>query len=257
MREPISRPFRCPAGRPSATFLKPSMKPGWSVAMGWSRTPGSCGQHGRRATVRGGAAGRTARVAGCFPPSGRRALLARSEDPDAGGFGNAPKFPPSAVLEFLIRHAAVPSDTADAAKDMAGRALGAHGALGPARPARRRIRPLLGDGGLVRPALREDALRQCPTAPCLCTLGAVGGGRGLFSRRSGGCGGPDAQTGCWSRSECDARRAALSLPPWTPTPYLTAFITREPRICGLLWNPWPDALGADDGRAARHDEHWP
>lgn len=49
--------------------------------------------------------------------------LARSEDPDSGGFGTAPKFPPSAVLEFLVRHAAVPSDTADAARDMAGRAL--------------------------------------------------------------------------------------------------------------------------------------
>ncbi len=51
--------------------------------------------------------------------------LARSEDTDDGGFGAAPKFPPSAVLEFLIRHAAVPSDTADAARDMAGRTLAA------------------------------------------------------------------------------------------------------------------------------------
>lgn len=48
--------------------------------------------------------------------------LARSEDA-AGGFGTAPKFPPSAVLEFLIRHAAVPSDTAEAARDLAGRTL--------------------------------------------------------------------------------------------------------------------------------------
>lgn len=52
-------------------------------------------------------------------------VLARSEDPDGGGFGGAPKFPPSAVLEFLIRHAAVPSDTSDAARDMAGRTLAA------------------------------------------------------------------------------------------------------------------------------------
>ncbi len=64
--------------------------------------------------------------------------LAASEDPDAGGFGTAPKFPPSPVLEFLIRHAAVPArdapaagtgtdtaGTAGAAKDMAGRALAA------------------------------------------------------------------------------------------------------------------------------------
>lgn len=51
--------------------------------------------------------------------------LARSEDASDGGFGPAPKFPPSAVLEFLIRHAAVPSDTAGAARDMAGRTLAA------------------------------------------------------------------------------------------------------------------------------------
>ncbi|MEN3345724.1 MAG: uncharacterized protein V7635_2300 [Arthrobacter sp.] len=51
--------------------------------------------------------------------------LARSEDEIDGGFGAAPKFPPSAVLEFLIRHAAVPSDTSEAARDMAGRTLAA------------------------------------------------------------------------------------------------------------------------------------
>ena len=33
-------------------------------------------------------------------------LLAREYDAEAGGFGNAPKFPPSMVLEFLLRHAA-------------------------------------------------------------------------------------------------------------------------------------------------------
>jgi uncharacterized protein YyaL (SSP411 family) len=71
--------------------------------------------------------------------------LSRSEDQSHGGFGGAPKFPPSAVLEFLIRHAAVPADrvpsaaaeldtpgpdaegadTAAAARDMAGRSLAA------------------------------------------------------------------------------------------------------------------------------------
>lgn len=50
-------------------------------------------------------------------------VLARSEDHDAGGFGSAPKFPPSAVLEFLIRHAAARSETSEAARDMAARAL--------------------------------------------------------------------------------------------------------------------------------------
>jgi uncharacterized protein YyaL (SSP411 family) len=67
-------------------------------------------------------------------------VLAQTEDREHGGFGAAPKFPPSAVLEFLIRHAAAapeaaPSessatesseaDTAAAARDMAGRTLAA------------------------------------------------------------------------------------------------------------------------------------
>ncbi len=34
------------------------------------------------------------------------AVLLREHDPDGGGFGGAPKFPPSMVLEFLLRHAA-------------------------------------------------------------------------------------------------------------------------------------------------------
>ncbi|MFE4228239.1 thioredoxin domain-containing protein [Arthrobacter sp. NPDC056886] len=71
------------------------------------------------------------------------AALSESEDEAHGGFGGAPKFPPAAVLEFLIRHAAVPQaaadparfgtpgadaagpDTAAAARDMAGRTLAA------------------------------------------------------------------------------------------------------------------------------------
>ena len=71
--------------------------------------------------------------------------LARSEDPSGGGFGAAPKFPPSAVLEFLIRHAAAgfeteapgiaaldsvapgtaTTGTAEMARGMAGRTLAA------------------------------------------------------------------------------------------------------------------------------------
>ncbi|MDZ4090162.1 MAG: DUF255 domain-containing protein, partial [Arthrobacter sp.] len=61
--------------------------------------------------------------------------LAAAEDPSGGGFGAAPKFPPPAVLEFLIRHAAVPSPavppplagtgTAAQARGLAGRTLAA------------------------------------------------------------------------------------------------------------------------------------
>ncbi|SKB78995.1 hypothetical protein SAMN05660473_02368 [Arthrobacter sp. 49Tsu3.1M3] len=72
------------------------------------------------------------------------AALSGAEDRAHGGFGGAPKFPPAAVLEFLIRHAAMPPaatpdtpgldttgqdsaglDTAAAARDMAGRCLAA------------------------------------------------------------------------------------------------------------------------------------
>ncbi|MDH6134966.1 uncharacterized protein YyaL (SSP411 family) [Kitasatospora sp. MAA4] len=47
--------------------------------------------------------------AGMHPPAGAdldqaAAALARSFDPVRGGFGGAPKFPPSMVLEFLLRH---------------------------------------------------------------------------------------------------------------------------------------------------------
>ncbi|WP_077490308.1 thioredoxin domain-containing protein [Sinomonas mesophila] len=51
--------------------------------------------------------------------------LGRAEDGTHGGFGAAPKFPPSPVLEFLVRHAAGGSPTAAAARALAGRTLAA------------------------------------------------------------------------------------------------------------------------------------
>ena len=56
--------------------------------------------------------------------------VALSEDQASGGFGAAPKFPPSALLEFLIRHAAAGGAGKDpgtevVARDMAGRTLAA------------------------------------------------------------------------------------------------------------------------------------
>lgn len=49
--------------------------------------------------------------------------LLRDEDPEYGGFGNAPKFPPSPVLAFLLRHAAGSSDSAAEAAGLASRTL--------------------------------------------------------------------------------------------------------------------------------------
>ncbi len=51
--------------------------------------------------------------------------LGREEDGTHGGFGRAPKFPPSPVAEFLVRHAAGGTATAAAAKALAGRTLAA------------------------------------------------------------------------------------------------------------------------------------
>ncbi|NUP75425.1 MAG: thioredoxin domain-containing protein, partial [Sinomonas sp.] len=56
--------------------------------------------------------------------------LVRAEDPEHGGFGRAPKFPPSPVLEFLVRHAAASGEgegggTPAVARGLAGRTLGA------------------------------------------------------------------------------------------------------------------------------------
>ncbi len=52
------------------------------------------------------------------------AKLAREFDADWGGFGNAPKFPPSMVLDFLLRHGG------DSATRMAGKTLAAMAAGG-------------------------------------------------------------------------------------------------------------------------------
>ena len=54
--------------------------------------------------------------------------LERDFDADWGGFGNSPKFPPSMVLEFLIRH--VGRTGSEAATAMAGRTLAAMAAGG-------------------------------------------------------------------------------------------------------------------------------
>jgi hypothetical protein len=51
--------------------------------------------------------------------------LAADEDAAHGGFGDAPKFPPSMVLEFLLRHAASGAASAATARDLAGRTLAA------------------------------------------------------------------------------------------------------------------------------------
>ncbi|MFZ5871526.1 MAG: thioredoxin domain-containing protein [Actinomycetota bacterium] len=65
---------------------------------------------------------------GSGPPAAERLseavqLLAAEEDQRHGGFGGAPKFPPSMVCEFLLRHAATEAPTADTARGLAERTL--------------------------------------------------------------------------------------------------------------------------------------
>lgn len=51
--------------------------------------------------------------------------MSDAEDLVHGGLGQAPKFPPTPALEFLLRHAASGADTAPRAHGLAGRTLGA------------------------------------------------------------------------------------------------------------------------------------
>ena len=97
--------------------------------------------------------------------------LAADFDATNGGFGTAPKFPPSMVLEFLLRHAArTGSPNASGMADQTLRAMargGLHDQLagGFARYSR--------GPGLGGAALREDALRQRAAARCLRPLVAA------------------------------------------------------------------------------------
>ena len=128
----------------------------------------------------------------------------RTSTPTRGGFGGAPKFPPSMVLEFLLRHGSASRRTA-----MAGRTLEAMARGGHLRPARRRVRPLRRRPRLGGAALREDALRQRPAARRLRALG--GGPR----RRAGAPGG--ARDGRLPARASWAPTRAPSPRRWTPT----------------------------------------
>ncbi len=84
--------------------------------------------------------------------------LASDFDEANGGFGGAPKFPPSMALEFLLRHH---ERTGAAGGALDGRGdLRGDGPRGHLRPARRRVRPVQRGRQLDCAALREDALRQ-------------------------------------------------------------------------------------------------
>ena len=120
-----------------------------------------------------------------------------------------PKFPPSAVLAFLLRHGATDAETASQAGSRVPDA-GGDGPLRHVRPAGRRLRALRRRRRLGGAALREDALRQRPAGPGLRALVAP---HRLGDRVGGSPWRP--ATGSWPAS---APTRAASPPRSTPTP---------------------------------------
>ena len=132
---------------------------------------------------RGARRGRARRASSCASAPGRRRphavdadVLRRAPrrrlrstfDEARGGFGGAPKFPPSMVLEFLLRHHAR-TGSADALA-MVARTCEAMARGGIYDQLGGRLRPLLRRRRLGRAALREDALRQRAAAAGLRAL---------------------------------------------------------------------------------------
>ena len=118
-------PPRPMPGRPSFRQVLEAVSEAWTERRGAveaeRRHPGA--RHRRVPAGSRPASRRAARALDAALLAEAVAALSGAEDPAHGGFGGAPKFPPAAVLEFLIRHAAVPSDSMPpaAAPDTAAR----------------------------------------------------------------------------------------------------------------------------------------
>ncbi len=96
------------------------------------------------------------------------ATLAGEYDAVRGGFGGAPKFPPSMVCEFLLRHSERAGRAADArALEMAAATASAMARGGMYDQLAGGFARYSVDAGLGRAALREDALRQRPAGPAV------------------------------------------------------------------------------------------
>ncbi|HET8614446.1 MAG TPA: thioredoxin domain-containing protein [Actinomycetales bacterium] len=132
--------FLTPDGRPfyAGTYFPPRPAHGRPsfrqllAAIGdtWRERRGEVLDAGQRITEALAQRGPAGAAGGGVPTSddlGRAVrLLAREHDAERGGFGGAPKFPPSMVLEWLLRHAAregVQDDTAGLALAMAENTL--------------------------------------------------------------------------------------------------------------------------------------
>ena len=171
---PTSRqPRHGHAGVPPGAARR-SPRPGARPARRGRRTVGrgrrrrTCGLGRSRAGRR-----RTALDRGAARRRGRAPWPATFDAAD-GGFGGAPKFPPSMVLEFLLRHA-----RADRRRRARSRMADAHAATrwpaaASTTSSAAASRATRVDARLGGPALREDALRQRAAAR---RLRRAGGGR--------------------------------------------------------------------------------
>ena len=224
---------------------------GWpmTVFMTPEGHPFYCGTYFPRAQFRAAAAGRPQGVDGPAGRGGRagaagrrrrltpRAVEARGDAGARRGDARARREGAGRVLRRGARRvreraevpavddAGVPAAAPRADRGRAGALDGGahHGGDGPRRhlrPARRRVRPVLGGRGLGRPALREDALRQRAARPGVRALVAARPGR----RSRGGWRWRPA-TGC---SATCGRTRAVSRRRWTPT----ARASRASTTCG-------------------------
>ena len=89
---------RC-AGQASQIAAALAERAGQPIPAGQSDADGQAGEHEPDGEQRPDAASRLGRAC-----DSAVAVLAREFDASRGGFGGAPKFPPSMVLEFLLRH---------------------------------------------------------------------------------------------------------------------------------------------------------
>ena len=170
-RASISSSWSWPSPGPGARTGRTSLarrarSPGY-----WPKRRTARDRRGRRGRGAGRRRGRTGRPGAGLPVAAEICdaavtLLARRYDSRRGGFGGAPKFPPSTVLEFLLRHASESSAAAPAGQSRArGQAL-AMVAGTAAAMARGGIYDQLG-GGFARYSVDADGScrisRRCST----------------------------------------------------------------------------------------------
>ena len=188
--------FTTPTGEPffCGTYFPPRRVHGMpsfpevlaSVAAAWTtrrdEVEASAADHRRGARRAGRRVGAPAGAVRRHVVDDALAALATTFDAARGGFGGAPKFPPSMVLEWLLRHHARTGDV-QALADGGGDARG-DGPRRHVRPARRWLRAVLGRRrvGGARTSRRCSTTTRC-CCGCTCTRGGRPDRRSRARRR--------------------------------------------------------------------------